>query len=42
MAAGQFIGAWTGSHLVLRHGARLVRPLLVTVSLLISLKLLLA
>ena len=41
MAIGQFIGAWTGSHLVLRHGARLVRPLLVTVSLLISLKLLL-
>lgn len=41
MAVGQFIGAWTGSHLVLRHGARVVRPLLVTVSLLISLKLLL-
>jgi len=41
MAAGQLVGAWTGSHLVLRHGARLVRPLLVTVSLLISLKLLL-
>lgn len=41
MAAGQFIGAWTGSHLVLRHGGRLVRPLLVVVTLAISLRLLL-
>jgi uncharacterized protein len=40
MAAGQFIGAWLGSHLVLRHGARLIRPVLVTASLAISLKLL--
>lgn len=40
MAVGQFIGAWIGSHLVLRHGAALVRPLLVVASLLISLKLL--
>ena len=41
MAAAQFIGAWLGSHLVLRHGARLIRPILVTASLAISLKLLL-
>jgi uncharacterized membrane protein YfcA len=41
MAAGQFVGAWIGSHLVLRHGARLVRPLLVLVSLAVSLRLLL-
>jgi hypothetical protein len=29
-----------GSHLVLRHGTRLVRPLLVAASLVVSLKLL--
>jgi uncharacterized membrane protein YfcA len=40
MAAGQFIGAWIGSHLVLRHGTRLIRPVLVAASLAISLKLL--
>jgi len=40
MAAGQIIGAWIGSHLVLRHGTRLIRPLLVAVSLALSLKLL--
>ncbi len=40
MATGQLIGAWMGSHLVLRHGTRLVRPLLVVASLAISLKLL--
>jgi uncharacterized protein len=40
MAAGQLLGAWMGSHLVLRHGAALVRPVLVVSSLLISAKLL--
>ena len=40
MAAGQLAGGWLGAHLVLRHGARLIRPLLVTISLAISLKLL--
>lgn len=40
MAGGQVCGGWLGAHLVLRHGARLVRPLLVIVSLVISLKLL--
>ena len=40
MALAQMAGAWIGSHLVLRHGAALVRPLLVTVSLAISGKLL--
>jgi hypothetical protein len=34
-------GAWLGSHLVLRHGAALVRPVLVLSSILISGKLLL-
>jgi len=41
MAAGQLVGAWTGSHLVLRHGTGLVRPVLVTASLAVSAKLLL-
>lgn len=41
MAVGQFIGAWIGSHLVLRHGGWLVRPLLVVVTLAISVRLLL-
>ncbi|MBN2885294.1 MAG: TSUP family transporter [Chromatiaceae bacterium] len=36
MALGQLVGAWIGAHLVLRHGAALVRPLLVAVSLLTS------
>lgn len=40
MALGQLIGAWTGSHLVLRHGGRVVRPLLVVISLAIAVKLL--
>jgi len=40
MAAGQLLGAWAGSHLVLRHGARLVRPVLVVASLGVSLTLL--
>jgi uncharacterized membrane protein YfcA len=40
MAAGQLTGGWIGSHLVLRHGTRLVRPVLVAASLAVSLKLL--
>ena len=42
MGLAQMAGAWVGSHLVIRHGTRLIRPLLVTVSLAISLKLLLS
>ena len=41
MAAGQFIGAHLGARLVVRRGSRLIRPLIVIVSVLISLKLLL-
>lgn len=41
MGLAQAAGAWAGSHLVLRHGSRIVRPLLVTVCLALSLKLLL-
>ncbi|MFD2110344.1 TSUP family transporter [Thiorhodococcus fuscus] len=40
MAVGQLTGAWIGAHLVLRHGATLVRPVLVVSSLAISGKLL--
>ncbi len=36
MAAGQLIGAWVGSHMVLRHGATLVRPVLVVSSMFVS------
>jgi uncharacterized membrane protein YfcA len=41
MGLGQVLGAWIGSHLVIRHGTVLIRPLLVAVSLAISVKLLL-
>ncbi len=41
MGAGQLIGAWIGSHMVMRHGAGLVRPVLVVVSIAVSIKLLL-
>lgn len=41
MGVGQALGGWVGAHLVSRHGARLVRPLLVVVSVSISIKLLL-
>lgn len=41
MAAGQFMGARVGSRLALKHGIRIIKPLLVAMSLAISLKLLL-
>lgn len=41
MGAGQMIGSYIGSHMAVKHGTRLIRPVLVTVSLLMSLKLLL-
>jgi len=40
MGAGQFLGAKLGSHLVLTKGARLVRPLLVAMSIALTIKLL--
>lgn len=39
MAAGALIGAQIGSHMVMKVGARLVRPLLVVTSIAISIKL---
>jgi len=42
MGLGQMVGAWIGSHLVIRHGSVLIRPVLVFVAIAISLRLLLA
>ena len=39
MALGSMAGAWGGSHLATRHGAKLIRPLLVAVSLALTTKL---
>ena len=39
MAAGAIMGAWIGSHVAIRFGARVIRPLLVTVSLILTGKL---
>ena len=41
MGLAQMGGAWLGSHLVIRHGTALIRPVLVIVSLAISIRLLL-
>jgi len=40
MGTGQIIGAWLGSHLAIRHGGEIIQPLVIGVSILISLKLL--
>lgn len=40
MAGGQLVGSYAGSHLGIRHGARLIKPLLVSVSVILSVKLL--
>jgi len=40
MGLANIAGAWVGSHFVLRHGARLIRPLLVVVSVLLTIKIL--
>lgn len=39
MAAGQYLGARIGSRMVVSHGVKLIRPLLVGISLIISLRL---
>jgi uncharacterized membrane protein YfcA len=39
MAIGAAGGAWTGSHTAMRFGARIIRPLLVTISLALTAKL---
>lgn len=40
MAVGQYLGARAGSRLVVSHGVKIIKPLLVTISLIISLRLL--
>ncbi len=40
MGVGQLAGAWTGSHLVMRNGAAIVRPALVLVAVAMALRLL--
>lgn len=42
MGLAQMAGAWLGSHLVIRHGTRVIRPLLVLVSVAVSIKLMLS
>ena len=40
MGLGQIVGGYLGSHLALRHGTKLIRPMLVLVTIAISIKLL--
>jgi uncharacterized protein len=40
MAIGAMSGAWLGSHLAIRHGAAIIRPLLILISLVLTAKLL--
>ena len=42
MASGQILGAYCGSNLTIKKGAKIIKPTLVTMSLLMSLRLLLA
>jgi len=39
MSTGQIIGSWLGSHLAITHGAKLIKPLVVIISIIISIKL---
>lgn len=41
MGLGQIAGSYVGSHLTMKHGVQLVKPMLITVSVLMSIKLLL-
>ncbi len=41
MGMAQITGAWLGSHLAIRHGSKIIRPVLVIVSLALSVKLML-
>lgn len=42
MGLGQFVGARVGAHLVMKKGTRLIKPLLIAVSLIMSVKLLIS
>ena len=39
MGAGQFVGAWAGAHMALGSGAKLVKPLIIVMSLAMALRL---
>jgi len=41
MGMAQMAGAWLGAHLAIKHGSRIIRPMLVAVSLALSVKLML-
>jgi len=41
MGLAQIAGAWLGSHLAIQHGSRIIRPMLVVISLAVSVKLML-
>lgn len=41
MGIGQIIGSYVGSHMAVKHGGKLIRPMLVIISILMSVKLLL-
>ena len=40
MGTGQIIGAWLGAHLAIEHGIRLIKPLVVIISIIASVKIL--
>ena len=42
MGTGQIIGAWLGAHLAIKHGAKMIKPLVVIISIALSIKLLIA
>jgi uncharacterized membrane protein YfcA len=39
MAVGAMAGSWIGSHVAIRFGARVIRPLLIILSLILTAKL---
>jgi len=40
MGTGQIIGAWLGAHIAIKHGAKVIKPLVVVISIALSIKLL--
>ena len=40
MGMGQVLGSWLGSHLAIKHGSKLIKPLVVVISITLSIKLL--
>lgn len=42
MALVQIAGGWLGSHVTIRHGARIIRPVIILISLALTLRLIFA